>query len=641
MSVHLHTTIPRKTDDILEELAKTYGTKSRVIEKALETMLRVEKVGSCEDCVIKARVEDQNKLRETLDLISVRKDVLEKLLQVTIGDQTFDDFLEEQKKEAKNLIELLKNSMSWKPPTNFQDFLRIIKEIKNLTRLFEIASHSDIDNTLILRPKVFTRIPELVAHQLSVILEGIEAPFDLRIMGNDIIVKLVRSEVYLLKKRDYEQLFDHMQRKLSLIKPALYKGNLVLVGPAFMKWVEKHLDEPVADLGMIIEDIRTALKPQELAENPVEFVKGLLSAGVKMNWLEDFKTSEESEDILKISFQATNPSIAKFVIVAFSLTLASRGWKLVDYLTEYDQGSMTIKFVGEGEKDLLEQLAEKNLYRVVSEQFLDVIPVPREIFDSFAAKVFAGDRKKFEDIYYGMGARIANAIRMLAKGDPEKIQRLARDFLMKNLNQVQPDAEVRFVDQEHFTVVFKKIDPLVINSQRFLIESMLKALGYEVSTTAFQNLLNFKTKMIEKPVLEPVPRSAVMQTLVDAMSANSAEEAFQQVKPTIDELFPLDYPWTIREVGERLIDMYREVGIQVEIEYFEGGFTLKYRTCPYYKLVKKGQKPWLCNFRKKVVEYIISRVTRGGRGRIKMIRSLLKNEHPCEYAIFLTKFLEV
>jgi len=77
------------------------------------------------------------------------------------------------------------------------------------------------------------------------------------------------------------------------------------------------------------------------------------------------------------------------------------------------------------------------------------------------------------------------------------------------------------------------------------------------------------------------------------------------------------------------------------IEYFEGGFTLKYRTCPYYKLVKKGQKPWLCNFRKKVVEYIISRVTRGGRGRIKMIRSLLKNEHPCEYAIFLTKFLEV
>jgi predicted CopG family antitoxin len=641
MSVHLHTTIPRKTDEILEELARTYGTKSRVIEKALETMLRVEKVGSCEDCVIKARVEEQNKLRETLDLISIRRDVLERLLKVTIGDQTFDDFLKEQKKEAKNIIELLKSSTSWKAPTNFRDFLTTIEEIKNLTRLFDITSHSELDNTLILRPKVFTRIPELVAHQLSVILEGIEAPFDLRIMGNDIVIKMIRGDVYFAKKKDYEHLlFEQTQRKLSAIKPSLFKDNLVLVGPAFMKWAEKHLDEPVADLGMVIEDIRAVLKPQELAENPKEFVKALLSAGVKMNWLSNFKTSEENEDILKISFQATNPSMARFAVVTFSLALSTRGWKLVDYLTEYDNGSMMIKFVGEAEKDLLDKLAETNLYRVVSDQFLDVIPVPREIFDSFAAKVFEGDRKKFEDIYNNMGARIANAIRMLAKGDSEKIQLLSRDFIVKNLSQVQPDAEVRFVDKEHFTMVFKKINPLVISSQRFLIESMLRALGYEVSTTAFQNLLNFKTKMIEKPVLEPVPRSAVMQTLVDAMSASSAKEAFQQVKPTLDELFPLDYPWTIREVGERLIDMYRELGIEVEIEYFEGGFTLKYRTCPYYKLVRKGEKAWLCNFRKKAIEYIMSRVTRGGKGRIKMIKSLLKNEHPCEYAIFLTKFLE-
>ncbi len=641
MPVHLHTTIPRKTDEILEELAKTYGTKSRVIEKALETMLRVEKVGSCEDCVIKARVEEQNKLRETLDLISIRRDILERLLKVTIGDQTFNDFLKEQKKEAKNVIELLKSSISWKAPTNFRDFLTTMEEIKNLTRLFDITSHSELDNTLILRPKVFTRIPELVAHQLSVILEGIEAPFDLRIMGNDIIIKMIRGDVYFVKKKDYEQLlFEQMQRKFSLIKPGLFKDNLVLVGPAFMKWAEKHLDEPIADLGMIIEDIRAVLRPQELAENPKEFVNALLSAGIKMNWLSNFETSEENEDILKISFQAINPSMARFAVVTFSLALATRGWKLVNYLTKYENGSMMIKLVGEAEKNLLDKLAETNLYRVVSDQFLDVIPVPREIFDSFAAKVFEGDRKKFEDIYNNMGARIANAIRMLAKGDSEKIQLLSRDFIEKNLSQVQPDAEVRFVDKEHFTMIFKKIDPLVISSQRFLIESMLRTLGYEVSTTAFQNLLNFKTKMIEKPVLEPVPRSAVMQTLVDAMSVSSAEEAFQQVKATLDELFPLDYPWTIREVGERLIDMYREMGIEVEIEYFEGGFTLKYRTCPYYKLVKKGQKVWLCNFRKKAIEYIISRVTRGGKGRIRMIKSLLKNEHPCEYAIFLTKFLE-
>ena len=82
------------------------------------------------------------------------------------------------------------------------------------------------------------------------------------------------------------------------------------------------------------------------------------------------------------------------------------------------------------------------------------------------------------------------------------------------------------------------------------------------------------------------------------------------------------------------------MGIEVGVEYFHGGFTLKYKTCPYYKLVKKGQKTWLCNFRKKPIEYILSRVTHGGKGRIKTIQSLLKNEHPCEYAIFLTEFLK-
>jgi len=59
--------------------------------------------------------------------------------------------------------------------------------------------------------------------------------------------------------------------------------------------------------------------------------------------------------------------------------------------------------------------------------------------------------------------------------------------------------------------------------------------------------------------------------------------------------------------------MYRELGIEVEIEYFEGGFTLKYKTCPFYKLVTSGQKTWLCNLRRKTIEHIASRVSRKKR----------------------------
>ncbi|MFX1563915.1 MAG: hypothetical protein ACFFDP_11490, partial [Promethearchaeota archaeon] len=414
----------------------------------------------------------------------------------------------------------------------------------------------------------------------------------------------------------------------------------ILIGPSFLKWIAANLEGSFTDLGTVIEDIRMFLKPNELPDDPNEFVYTLFTAGRNMNWLANVKISDETDDILRISFQASTPAMANITIVVFSLILANKGWKLIRYVTEYDQGNLSIKFVGEGSHDVLDQLVDMNLFQVMSEKFLDTITVPRDIFTSFSTKVFSSDRRLFEDIYRNLGVRVANAIRMLSKNDEDKIPRLAQSYILKNLNQAQPNAEIRFIDDENFSVVFKKIDPMVATSQRILIESILQSLGYEVSISTFQNLLNVKMKKTDKPILDPLPRSEVVQMVGDAMAADSIDEALRQVKPTLDELYPLEYPWTIQEIGDRLLDMYRELGIQVEIEYFEGGFTLKYRTCPYYKLVKNNQKTWLCTFRKKAIEYILSRVTRGGKGRIKVIKSLIQGEHPCEYAIFLKEFLK-
>ncbi|MBX5327441.1 MAG: hypothetical protein ACQXXH_01095 [Candidatus Bathyarchaeia archaeon] len=642
MSVHLHTTISRKTNETLEELAKTYGTKSRVLEQALETLLRVDKVGSCDDCVIKAKMSEQMNLREALDLTSVGRKTLDSLLEVAVGDKTIEDFIKEQKDEARNIIEILRSSVSWKAPSNFKEFLAVLEEIKNITRLFEIPSYNEIDTTAIIRPKAFKRLPEIVAFKVATVLEGVEAPFDIRMMGDDIVVKMIRPEVYPLRRKEFNEFLEkQFEKRIASVTPSLFRNNLVLVGPSFMSWAEKHLEEPVTDLGPIIEDVRIALGVDELPKEPKEFVKGLLSACLKMNWFKQAKILTERENTLELVFQVTVIPLARLSVAVFSVILATRGWKLVNYSTEHTTVNMAIQYVGAEDQSLLDQLAELSLFQTIGKQFLDVVPVPRELFNSFALKVYETDRERFNDIYRATGVRISNAIRMLARNDPEKIRRLSQNFILKNINITQPDAEVRFVDDEHFTIIFKRIDPLVINSQRTLIESMFKELGYDISTTVFQNLLSFKLKLLEKPVLEPVPRKRIMQTLVDEMSTcNTVEEAFALEKEQLDELFPEDYPWTIREVGDRLIDMYRELGIEVGIEYFEGGFTLKYKSCPYYKLVKSQQKTWLCNLRKRTIEYVISRVTHGKKGKIKIIKSLLKNEHPCEYAIFLTGFLE-
>jgi hypothetical protein len=642
MSVHLHTTITRKTNEILEELAKTYGTKSRVLEKAVETLLRVDKVGSCDDCAIKAKIGEQTKLREALDLTSISRKSLDSLLEVALGNKTVEDLIKEQKAEAKNIIEILKSSVAWKPPSNFKEFLLVLEEIKGLTNLFDIPSYSEIDSIAVLRPKVFKRLPMMVAFQVATILEGIGVNFDLRIMGEDIAIKMIRPEIYPLRRKEFGEFLDQqIEKELANVTPGLFKSTLMLVGPAFMSWAEKHLEEPITDLGNFIEDARTVLGISEFPREPKDFVKAILSAFVKMNWFRQVKVlTEKEENTLELVFQVTAVPIARLSVTVLSIVLATRGWKLLNYSIEHANVSMTVQYVGAEDQSLLDQLAELNLFQIIGKQFLDVIPIPRDLFNSFATKVYESDRQKFEEIYRATGIRISNAIRMLARNDPEKIGRLSKNFIIKSISVTQPDAEVRFVDDEHFTIIFKRIDPLVMSSQRILIEYMFKELGYEISTTTFQNLLSFKLKLLEKPVLEPLPRKKLMQTLIEGMSCNSIEEAFAIEKEQLDELFPEDYPWTIKDVGERLINMYRELGIEIEIEYFEGGFTLKYKSCPYYKLVKTSQKTWLCGLRKKTLEYIISRVSHGKKGKIKIIKSLLQNEHPCEYAIFLTGFLE-
>jgi hypothetical protein len=642
MSVHLHTTITKKTDDLIEELTKTYGTKNRVIEQAMETLLRVERVGSCEDCVVKAKMKEQINLREALDLMSIGRKAIDSLLEVAIGDKTIQEFIAEQKEEAKNTIEVLRGSVAWEKPSNFREFMIILEEMKDLTRIFEIGSHSEIDNTAILRPNVFKRLPEIVAFQVSTILEGLQVSFEMRVMGEDVAVKMTRQDMYPLGRKEFGgSLSEQIERRLSSSTPSLFRNTLMLVGPAFMNWAEKHLEEPVADLGSFLEDLRIALGTGELPKDPKEFVKSLLSAFIKMNWFKQAKILREvDEKTLDVSFQSTIPSVAKLSIVMLSVVLATRGWKLLKFSVEQTTANVSIQYVGPEDQSLLDQIVEVSLFQTIGKQFLDVIPVPREVYNSFASKIYDTNKEKFDETYRTMGVRVSNAIRMLARNDPEKIRKLAQNFILKNVGSAQPDAEMRFVDDEHFTIIFKKVDQLVMSSQRTLIESMFKELGYEIQTTAFQNLLSFKLRALEKPALEPVPRKKLMDALISEMSSSSCDEAFPITKEPIDEMFPEDYPWTIREVGDRLVDMYRELNVEVEIEYFEGGFTLKYTTCPYYKLVKSGQKTWLCSLRKKQLDYAISRVSHGKKAKIKIIRSLLKNEHPCEYAIFLTGFLE-
>jgi len=632
---HLHTTISPKSNEQFEELVKVYGTKSRVIEKAIETLLRVEKVGSCDDCPTKVRLREETDLKGSLDLVGIRRRTLEGLVKVALGEKTVSEIFEEQTKDAENIVEILRRSTGWRAPSNFKDFVVSLEQLMDLTRLFVVVSTKEVDNSVVIRPEAFMDLPELALQQMVAILRGLGVSFDLKFLGDDIVLRMTRPELGRLGKIDFDStLRERLEKRLTEIAPAS-KNGMMMVGPAFMNWAEKRLEESPMALEAFLDDMRIVLK-HELPSDPVEFLKAVLLACSKMNWLTR-TTVDKSEGEFSISFSALTASTARVAAVSLSLILATKGWRLLRYGLEHKTVRMAFALRKAGEDTVLDEIAELGLDRAATEQLVDLVAVPREALNSLSSKLFESDRERFDAIFSTLGSGTANTLLALVNGDATKSLKIARSFIRWNLRAAQPEAEVRFVDDENFRIIFKKIDPVVMNGQRIFVESVFRHLGFEVSTSTFHNLLSFKLRRLERPVLEPVSKRASVQTLVGIMSAISEEEAFFLAKKHFDELFPKDYPWTVKEIGSRLVTSYRESGVEADLEYFEGGFTIRFVSCPYYKLVETGQKKWLCNVRKRALEYVVSRVTvRTGRpGRVKVIRSLLNGQHPCEYAIFI------
>jgi len=129
----------------------------------------------------------------------------------------------------------------------------VLEEIRNLTNMYDIPSYSEIDNIAILRPKVFKRLPVIVAFQVATILEGIGVYFDMHVMGEDIAVKMVRLEIYPYKGKNSGVFEQQIEKELANVTLGLFKNTLMLVGPAFMNWAEKRLEEPMTDFGNLLE----------------------------------------------------------------------------------------------------------------------------------------------------------------------------------------------------------------------------------------------------------------------------------------------------------------------------------------------------------------------------------------------------
>ena len=107
--VRLHTTISKNVEEKIKKLENRFGTKSKVVETAISALEKAETVGSCDDCSLK----EDHSYRIVLDLISMREDMLERLINIISGELDFQTFFYGIRERAKEEAFLLYQAISF------------------------------------------------------------------------------------------------------------------------------------------------------------------------------------------------------------------------------------------------------------------------------------------------------------------------------------------------------------------------------------------------------------------------------------------------------------------------------------------------------------------------------------------------
>jgi len=195
--VRLHTTISKTTEEKILKLENRFGTKSKVVETAISALEKAETVGSCDDCPLK----EENSYRIILDLISMREDMLDRIMNIIFGELDFQTFFNDLRKRAKEEAFLFSQAISFKKRNDFQSMVKYLKMWEQISNHITILQIFESEHVVLMRIRSFQKIPEIVLEIIRGHLEGLEITFELDLgLDNLLKIKWISPELAMISK---------------------------------------------------------------------------------------------------------------------------------------------------------------------------------------------------------------------------------------------------------------------------------------------------------------------------------------------------------------------------------------------------------------------------------------------------------
>jgi len=489
--VRLHTTISKNVEEKIKKLENRFGTKSKVVETAISALEKAETVGSCDDCSLK----EDHSYRIVLDLISMREDMLERLINIISGELDFQTFFYGIRERAKEEAFLLSQAIAFKKRNDFQNMVKYLKMWEKLSNHVSILQVFEREHVVLMRVRSFQKIPEIVIEIIRGHLEGLEITFELDLgLDNLLKVKWVSPELARISKvtRDLDQKLNLRYIELfKKIKTHTFMKNMILISwELFSYLTEKHQNEMIPiELALNETNYIQDLKIEKVKEPDVLGVfNKLLTYFEANNYLTLLNISQENKRII-VSFKCRSESILNLLIQIITVIVTKLYVKLKEI--DINQTSVNLSFekLKGNDPDILKVLESEYFLSDLTSELIPNIIAPKELLRKLNTELFNRNFNAFKGIYILMGTEIANAIALYRK----KRNLRFKDIAIKWINQFLKSEDWMISEKDNAIIIFYLlIDKPTMESHKYLIEGLFSKESAKVKVTLSENMLKIK-----------------------------------------------------------------------------------------------------------------------------------------------------
>ncbi|MHA1265693.1 MAG: hypothetical protein ACTSRS_10725 [Candidatus Helarchaeota archaeon] len=512
---HIHIVTDFAHKNLLIQLGEKYGSMTKAFEYAIEAFNKIENRNSCIDCKIKFEYEQNKKMAELLNTITLTYDNIQDLLNYLKGNCTIQEVLIKAREKATEFVNTYIPYIKESYQNNYESLLVATEEWKRQTRLFKYIQVDRFKSQIIAKINIFEEFPIFVAAGLIGYLEALNLTFDFDIIDQNIFLKWFPPEKYLVEKSQIEQKFlRYVNEADELIQPFIIRKGFIPVTPGIFEWMIKSvLNYEMIPIDLSYQFIRKAFgdsfdpptSPEFWVNTSIRFLKLLHYATQIKSEINNEKNS------FKLSMICRTPELAVFILEQMIVILAKYGWKLMRHRLEFKQLVVTFQYVGDDDPSILEPLYRQRFVAYLNQRFQKLRVIPLDEYEDLARTVYNLDRNKFIEIFRNQGRKFGNAIKLLAKNNLQRIRAISLSVIPQLLKLTSREKDKLNIIAEYnkLTLIFKTMDDLEMTLIPSIIIGVMESLNYSNIIPKYkENIVTIEFQRPQEIIVSPTELSA-------------------------------------------------------------------------------------------------------------------------------------